>query len=63
MKKPVIDLTDCILCEVCVEACPEVFQMNDSGFLEAIEMDQYPQECVDEGIKNCPKDCIAWEDD
>lgn len=60
-RKPVIDLSDCILCGVCQDVCPEVFRLNDSGFIEILEMTHYPQPGVDEAIKNCPKDCIAWE--
>jgi ferredoxin len=26
-------------------------------------MDVYPESDVDEAIKNCPKDCIGWEED
>jgi ferredoxin len=60
-RKPVIDLSDCILCGVCQDVCPEVFRLNDAGFIEITEMSGYPQSSVDEAIKNCPKDCIAWE--
>ena len=61
MKKPVIDLSDCILCGVCQDVCPEVFRLNDAGYIEVTEMPDYPRPCVDEAIKNCPADCIAWE--
>ena len=63
MKRPVVDLSTCILCEVCVEACPTVFQINDAGWVEVAELDAYPEEDVNEAIKNCPKDCIVWEED
>lgn len=32
-----------------------------TGMMEIIEQDEYPEELVDEAIKNCPEDCIAWE--
>lgn len=63
MKKPVVELSDCILCGVCEEICPAVFRLNDAGYIEIIECAEYPQESVDEAIKNCPKDCIFWEED
>ena len=62
MKRPGVELSDCILCEVCTSVCPAVFQFNDSGFVEVMLLDEYPEEDVNEAIKNCPKDCIYWEE-
>lgn len=61
MKIPVVELSDCILCEICVEVCPEVFRINDAGYVEIIHLSDYPKEIVDEAIKNCPADCIFWD--
>lgn len=58
---PVVDLSLCTLCAGCVEVAPEVFHINDAGYLEVRDLDDYPQEAVDEAIKNCPEDCIYWE--
>ncbi len=63
MKKPVIELSDCILCEICTDYCSSVFRMNDAGFVEVIELDEYPEEDVDEVIKSCREDCISWEEE
>jgi ferredoxin len=62
MKKPVVDIGSCTLCMGCVEVCPEVFRENDSGYIEVVEMENYPKEAVDEAIKYCPEDSISWED-
>ncbi len=63
MRQPVVDLGACTLCEGCIAICPEVFRLNDAGgYLEVVEMDEYPEEDVNEAIKNCPEDCIYWED-
>jgi ferredoxin len=62
MKVPVIELGDCILCEVCTGVCPSVFRMNAAGYVEILPLDLYPEEQVDEAIKNCPAQCIFWED-
>ncbi len=62
IKKPVIELSDCILCEICTDYCPAVFKMNDAGFVEVNELDEYPEEDVGEVIKNCLGDCIFWEE-
>jgi ferredoxin len=60
MKIPVVELSECIKCEICIEVCPSVFRMNSSGFIEVIDLAQYPEIEVDEAIKNCPADCISW---
>ena len=62
MKTPAIDLSECILCGICVDICPAVFKMNDAGFIEIIQSDTYPEDEVDEAIKNCPADCIHWDE-
>lgn len=61
MKRPVVDLSECILCGVCVDVCPEVFCLNDAHFISVTELAVYPVPEVDEAIKNCPADCISWE--
>lgn len=60
MRKPDIDLTECIICGICVDYCPAVFKLNDAGFVEIVELEQYSEEDIDEVIKNCPADCIHW---
>jgi ferredoxin len=63
MKRPEVDLSECILCGVCEDACPAVFRINDAGFVQVIEHDVYPETDVDEAIRNCPVDCIGWQED
>jgi ferredoxin len=60
MKKPSVELSDCILCGVCAEVSPDVFRLSDAGYIEVVELDTYPQEEVDDAIKYCPTDCIGW---
>ncbi len=62
MKIPVVELSDCILCGVCESVCPSVFRLNEAGYIEVIERSSYPEIEVDEAIKNCPTDCISWEE-
>ncbi len=63
MKVPVVDIGACTLCMGCVELCPRVFRLNeDTGYIEVIDLELYPQAEVDEAIKYCPVDCITWED-
>lgn len=61
-RAPVVELDKCILCGVCVEVCPTVFRENDVGYIEVADLSDYPEEEVDEAIKNCPKDCIFWQE-
>jgi ferredoxin len=61
MKVPVIDLGECVDCEACLDLCPKAFRRNDTGYIEVIDLEEYPEEEVEEAIKNCPADCIAWE--
>ncbi len=61
MKRPTVDLSRCSLCLSCVAVCPGVFRVNDAGYLEVVEMKDYPEKEVDEAIMYCPEDCIWWE--
>ena len=63
MKKfPSIDLGRCTECEGCSEIAPAVFCYNSStGMMGVIELEEYPEDLVNEAIKNCPEDCISWE--
>ena len=60
MKQPVVELSDCILCEVCQEVCPSVFRLNDAGYIEVADLAVYPEAEVNEAIANCPAGCIHW---
>jgi len=63
MKIPVIDLGECVDCEACLELCPTVFRRNDAGYIEVVvDLLEYPAEEIEECIKNCPADCIIWEE-
>jgi len=62
MKVPVVDLSECNLCGVCEDVCPKVFRLNDAGFVEVLELPAYPESDVEDAIRNCPTDCISWED-
>ncbi|MFN2354387.1 MAG: ferredoxin [Desulfopila sp.] len=62
MAKVVIDVDECIGCEACVEACPEVFGFDDDEekayVLDGADADA---DCVDEAIASCPAECIEKE--
>lgn len=65
MKRyPSIDLGLCSDCRGCIEIAPQVFRYNPAtGLMEVIELVEYPEDLVDEAIKNCPEDCISWDVD
>ena len=60
MRAPIVELSECIVCGVCVETCPQVFRLNDAGYIEVIELEIYPEPEVNDAIKYCPVDCIHW---
>ncbi len=62
MKRPVVELSQCTRCEVCVEACPEVFSISDAGYIVVADLASYPEADVADAMKNCPEDCIYWEE-
>ncbi len=61
MNRPTINLSDCVLCEICVELCPEIFKINEAGFIEILDIKEYDQDCIKEAAKNCPENCISFE--
>ena len=47
MKIPVVDMAECILCEICVEVAPHGFLINDAGFVEVLPLDDYSDDDTD----------------
>lgn len=63
MKRPVIDLSECVLCDICVEMCPGVFIKNDAGFIEVADSPAGCSEAdINDVIMNCRGDCISWDE-
>ena len=60
-RTPLVDLSECTRCGVCVDVAPEIFRL-EAGFVQVTEMACYPETAVEEAIRNCPADCIQWED-
>lgn len=61
--KPIVT-SDCISCNLCVEACPEVFKMGEDGLAHPI-VDEVPTELEEkarEACEACPVDAIILED-
>ena len=62
MKIPVVDLSLCIQCGICQDLCPQVFRLEDAGYVEIVELVDYPELEVNDCIKCCPTDCIYLEE-
>lgn len=61
-REPVVDTNRCNLCGGCIEMCSEVFTLNEAaGLIEVTDLNEYPEDAVNEAINNCPQDCIEWE--
>lgn len=61
MKATVTD--ECIGCELCVNVCPEVFEMGDS--LAEVKTDPVPPDAEDkarEAAEGCPTDAIVLDE-
>jgi len=61
-KKVYVDADECTGCEVCVQTCPSVFQMNDDGVAEVVNQEGASEDDVQEAIDACPVQCIHWEE-
>lgn len=72
---PVIELSECVLCDICVDLCPDIFIKNDSGYIEVSEntvnrlydqsgmvIDPVLLEDINEVIRTCRGDCISWDE-
>ena len=62
MKVTITD--DCISCGLCVETCPEVFDMPD-GEKAVARIEIVPDDLVDktrDACEDCPVDAIILED-
>lgn len=57
-----IDIGLCSECRGCVEIAPDIFRFNPvASYMEAVDLEQYDENLVQEAIKNCPKNCIHYE--
>ncbi len=61
-KKPYVDPDTCTGCELCVDTCPDVFELNDSGVAEVVNPSGDSEENIQEAIANCPVEAISWKE-
>ena len=61
--KVTVDEETCIGCEVCVDTCPEVFEMaDDKARAKANEVPKDVVKSCREAAENCPVEAIQIED-
>jgi ferredoxin len=61
MKVHITD--DCIACGLCVDTCPEVFQLGED--YAEVEVDEVPEEYQDavlQAAEECPTEAIVVEE-
>lgn len=62
-RVPYIVTSECINCGVCVELCPEVFQISEKdGYAIVVDQAGASADRIQEAMDNCPTHCIHWED-
>ena len=60
-----VDVEACTGCELCVDTCPEVFEMNDDG-IAVVKLNPVPPEAqasCQEAADGCPSEAIAIAED
>ena len=61
--KVLVDEETCILCGLCSETCPEVFEVIDDKV--SVKVDEVPKDVVNtcrEAVENCPVEAIQIEE-
>jgi len=60
--KAKVDPDLCTGCELCVDTCPDVFEMQDD--IAVVKVDVVPsdsEECAEEAAETCPAEAIEIE--
>lgn len=62
--KAIVDVETCTGCGLCVDVCPEVFELNEESIAKVIA-DPVPPEAEDtsrDAAESCPVDAISIEE-
>jgi ferredoxin len=60
-RVPFVDVDLCTGCELCVETCPDVFEMEDDVAIVS-NPESASEEEIQEAIDNCPVEAIIWKE-
>ncbi|MCR4403449.1 MAG: ferredoxin [Firmicutes bacterium] len=62
MAQVTVDENLCIGCGLCVEICPDVFEMGDDGQAHAVHPEKCPGlPCCADAAESCPVEAIKIE--
>ena len=61
MVRPVVDPHLCIACGICVDLCPEVFQMDEEYAVVNEDVDYSHMDCCEEAAQACPTEAITLD--
>ncbi len=56
-----VNMECCILCGVCTDLAPHAFELNDAGYIDVLDLDDYEDKDIREAVNNCPRHCIVLE--
>ncbi len=62
MAKVSVDQDLCIGCGLCVDTCPDVFELNDEGKAEPTANAADNIECAQDAADLCPTEAIVVEE-
>ncbi len=57
-----IDEESCTGCGLCVDICPEIFELGEDGLAHVTKADPPANGCYREAADDCPSDAIIIED-
>jgi len=61
--KAVVDQEECSGCELCIETCPEVFEMqNDTAVTKVDVVPTEAEETCQQAAEECPVEAITIEE-
>ena len=62
-RKLYVDEEECIGCGLCSEIAPGVFQLSDDGVAGVKASGEEYSDSIQEAQKECPVECIHWEEE
>ncbi len=59
MSKPVVDQDLCVGCGLCIQVCPDVFELKSDGKAYVTSGANYEDDCVQDAVDQCPVGAIS----